>query len=70
MIVEHYTLEYTTRGDDHIVDMTRQVQDAVAGSGISIGQAALLVHGSTAALPPWNTNLVSWTMTLQLQWNE
>ena len=50
MIVEHYTLEYTTRGDDHIVDMTRQVQDAVAGSGISIGQAALLVHGSTAAL--------------------
>ena len=50
MVVEHYTLEYTTRGDDHIVDMTRQVQDAVAGSGISIGQAALLVHGSTAAL--------------------
>ena len=50
MIVEHYTLEYTTRGDDHIVDMTRQVQDAVAGAGISIGQAALLVHGSTAAL--------------------
>ncbi|SVB26944.1 uncharacterized protein METZ01_LOCUS179798, partial [marine metagenome] len=39
MIVEHYTLEYTTRGDDHIVDVTGQVQDAVTESGVSTGQA-------------------------------
>ncbi|HET9949513.1 MAG TPA: secondary thiamine-phosphate synthase enzyme YjbQ [Longimicrobiales bacterium] len=50
MIAEHYALEYRTRGNDHIVDVTAQVQDAVARSGVSIGQAALLVQGSTAAL--------------------
>ncbi len=50
MIAEHYALEYTTRGDGHIVDVTDQVQTAVAESGVDTGQAALLVHGSTAAL--------------------
>ena len=50
MIAEHYVLECSTRGDDHIVDLTEQVQRAVAESGVSTGQAALLVHGSTAAL--------------------
>lgn len=50
MIAEHYALECRTRGDDHIVDLTDQVQAAVAGSGVTVGQAALLVHGSTAAL--------------------
>jgi len=50
MIAEHYVLECTTRGDDHIVDLTEQVQRAVAESGVTTGQAALLVHGSTAAL--------------------
>ncbi len=50
MIAEHYALECSTHGDDHIVDLTDQVQRAVAESGVTIGQAALLVHGSTAAL--------------------
>ena len=50
MIAEHYALECGTRGEDHIVDLTDQVQSAVAESGVTTGQAALLVHGSTAAL--------------------
>jgi len=50
MIAEAYALECSTRGDDHIVDLTDQVQRAVAESGVTTGQAALLVHGSTAAL--------------------
>jgi len=50
MIAEHYALECSTRGNDHLVDLTEQVQSAVAESGVATGQAALLVHGSTAAL--------------------
>lgn len=50
MIAEHYALECATRGNDHIVDVTGQVQEAVGASGVSTGQAALLVHGSTAAV--------------------
>ncbi len=50
MIAEHYALECRTHGNDHIVDMTARVQNAVAASGVSTGQAALLVQGSTAAL--------------------
>ena len=50
MIAEHYALECATRGNDHIVDVTGQVQEAVEASGVSTGQAALLVHGSTAAV--------------------
>jgi len=50
MIAEHYVLECTTRGNDHIVDVTGQIQAAVEASGVSTGQAALLVHGSTAAV--------------------
>jgi secondary thiamine-phosphate synthase enzyme len=50
MIAEHFALACRTRGDDHIVDLTEQVQRAVAESGVTTGQAALLVHGSTAAL--------------------
>jgi len=50
MIAEHYTLECATRGNDHIVDVTGEVQAAVEASGVSTGQAALLVHGSTAAV--------------------
>lgn len=50
MITEHVVLECSTRGHDHIVDLTARVQEAVSESGIQTGQAALLVHGSTAAL--------------------
>ena len=50
MIVHHQTLNCATRGNDHIVDLTGPLQDAVAESGAITGQAALLVEGSTAAL--------------------
>ncbi|MGD2045826.1 MAG: secondary thiamine-phosphate synthase enzyme YjbQ [Gemmatimonadota bacterium] len=50
MIAEHFALECSTQGNDHIVDVTAQVQQAIEASGVSTGQAALLVHGSTAAV--------------------
>ncbi len=50
MIAEHRSLEFTTRGNDHIIDLTSEVQALVAASGISTGQVALLAHGSTGAL--------------------
>ncbi len=50
MIAEHRTLAVRTRGNDHIVDLTGRLQALVAQTGVRTGQAALLVHGSTAAL--------------------
>lgn len=50
MIVEHRTVECSTRGDDDIIDLTAAVQTAIAEAGVVTGQAALLVQGSTAAL--------------------
>jgi secondary thiamine-phosphate synthase enzyme len=50
MIAEHRTLECRTRGNDHIVDLTGQLQAAVADTGVQTGQAALMVQGSTASL--------------------
>jgi secondary thiamine-phosphate synthase enzyme len=50
MIAENRMLQRRTRGNDHIVDLTAELQDLVASTGVTTGQAALLVHGSTAAL--------------------
>ncbi|MEJ2207070.1 MAG: secondary thiamine-phosphate synthase enzyme YjbQ [Gemmatimonadota bacterium] len=50
MIAEHRTLECRTRGNDHIVDLTADLQRLVAEVGVTTGQASLLVHGSTASL--------------------
>jgi secondary thiamine-phosphate synthase enzyme len=50
MITEHHALEFRTRGNDHIVDLTPQLQSIVAATGVHTGQAALLVQGSTAAI--------------------
>ena len=50
MIIENKVIQCRTRGDDQIVDLTGQVQAAVADTGVTRGQAALLVHGSTASL--------------------
>jgi secondary thiamine-phosphate synthase enzyme len=50
MIATHRTLRCHTRGNDDIVDLTEEVQSAVSATGVRVGQAALLVHGSTAAL--------------------
>jgi len=50
MIVEHRTLTYDTDGNDHIVDLTAELQALIGKTGVTTGQAALLVHGSTAGL--------------------
>ncbi len=50
MIVEHRAFQRETEGNDHIVDLTAEVQGAISDSGVASGQAALLVQGSTAAL--------------------
>jgi secondary thiamine-phosphate synthase enzyme len=50
MIAEHRTLELSTRGNDHILDLTGQVQDLVAEVGLTTGQVVLMVQGSTGAL--------------------
>ncbi len=50
MIADHRMLCRSTRGNDHIVDLTEELQAMVGKSGVTTGQAALLVHGSTAAL--------------------
>jgi len=47
---QHHEIECSTRGNDEVVDLSEEVQAAVAESGVTLGQAALLVHGSTAAL--------------------
>jgi secondary thiamine-phosphate synthase enzyme len=50
MIAEHRTLELSTRGNDHILDLTSQVQALVAEVGLITGQVVLMVQGSTGAL--------------------
>jgi secondary thiamine-phosphate synthase enzyme len=50
MISIHHTLERRTDGNDHILDLTADLQEVVAESGVRTGQAVLLVVGSTAAL--------------------
>ncbi len=50
MIVEHRAFRHETAGRDHIIDLTAEVQGAISDSGVTTGQAALLVQGSTAAL--------------------
>jgi secondary thiamine-phosphate synthase enzyme len=50
MIAEHRTLELSTRGNDHILDLTGQIQALVAEVGLTTGQVVLMVQGSTGAL--------------------
>lgn len=50
MIAVNRTLKFSTRGNDHILDITGEVQSLVAETGITTGQVVLLVHGSTASL--------------------
>ena len=50
MIAEHRTLELSTGGNDHILDLTGQVQALVAEVGLTTGQVVLMVRGSTGAL--------------------
>jgi secondary thiamine-phosphate synthase enzyme len=50
MIVEAHLIIRESRGHDQILDLTDEIQDLVAGSGIRTGQATALVTGSTASL--------------------
>jgi len=50
MIVAHRTVELSTRGNDHILDITGEVQALLAETGVTTGQVSLLVQGSTASL--------------------
>lgn len=50
MISRRHTLTRSTRGDDHILDLTDEIQARVEESGVTTGQATLMVEGSTAAL--------------------
>lgn len=50
MIAVHDVVECTTRGDDHVLDLTDDIQDIVRQSGVRTGQVTLMVVGSTASL--------------------
>lgn len=50
MTASSHTLRVRTRGNGHILDLTREIQDVLAGSGVETGQATAMVVGSTAAL--------------------
>jgi len=50
MTVSTHTIERRTDGDDHIVDITDELQALVHESGIGVGQPTAMVVGSTAAL--------------------
>jgi secondary thiamine-phosphate synthase enzyme len=43
-------LRFSTEGDTDIVDITSEVQSAVAAAGAEVGQALVFVRGSTAAI--------------------
>lgn len=50
MIATSHTLRRDTRGNDHVLDLTDEVQEVVRESGVRTGQVTLMVVGSTAAL--------------------
>ncbi len=50
MIAQHRTLEVGTRGNDHVLDLTADVQEVVAETGVTTGQLVVMVQGSTAAV--------------------
>jgi secondary thiamine-phosphate synthase enzyme len=48
--VETRSFEVSSKGEDEVVDITRPVREAVAGSGLSDGVTTVFVVGSTAAI--------------------
>ncbi len=44
------SFEVETEGENHVVDMTREVEEAAKASGLSDGLATVFVVGSTAAV--------------------
>jgi len=55
------TIELKTRGNGHILDITRQVAQEVAGSGLKDGTATVFVTGSTGGVTTveYETGLLS-----------
>jgi secondary thiamine-phosphate synthase enzyme len=45
-----FKIERRTRGDDHVLDLTDELQAGIRQSGIRTGHAVAMVVGSTAAL--------------------
>jgi secondary thiamine-phosphate synthase enzyme len=50
LTASRHAIRRDTRGNGHILDLTEDVQRAVADAGVRTGQATLMVVGSTAAL--------------------
>lgn len=50
MIATTARIRKDTRGSDHIVDLTADVNRLVAESGVTTGQVVVMVVGSTAAI--------------------
>lgn len=50
MTVASHTIQRSTRGNGHILDLTDELLSAVRASGIETGQVTAMVVGSTAAL--------------------
>lgn len=50
MIAEYRSIQVSTRGNDHILDITEDVQRIVSESGVTTGQAVVMVQGSTGAV--------------------
>ncbi len=50
MIAHSHSISCETRGSDHIVDLTVDVQESIRKSGVRTGQITAMVVGSTASL--------------------
>ena len=50
MITHTGEIHRSSQGDDHILDLTQELQALVKASGVTTGQATAMVVGSTAAL--------------------
>jgi secondary thiamine-phosphate synthase enzyme len=50
MTVKNKNLKLETKGRDHVIDITGEVEEAVSGSKIKNGIATVFVHGSTASV--------------------
>ena len=50
MTAETHAIEVSTRGNDHIIDLTGEIQSIVKRTGVLTGQVVAMVVGSTASL--------------------
>ncbi|HZD06503.1 MAG TPA: secondary thiamine-phosphate synthase enzyme YjbQ [Longimicrobiales bacterium] len=50
MTAYSHVVRRSTRGSDHVLDLTDEIREVVERSGVVTGQATLMVVGSTASL--------------------